>query len=95
MIGYPSKYKGSILPALDFPLFFCKIKFSSVDSISSFIDQACSVKIVDIDSAFGFNIFRLVEESDLELAKQAFGLLLMSNSVNFSFCTRVIHCCVM
>ena len=48
MIGYPSKHKGSILPALDFPLFFCKIKFSSVDSISSFIAQACSVKIVDI-----------------------------------------------
>lgn len=48
MIGYPSKQNGSILPALDFRLFSCKIKFSSVHSISSFIDQACSVKIVDI-----------------------------------------------
>lgn len=48
MIGYPSKHNGSILPALDLPLFSCKIKFSSVHSISSFIYQACSVKIVDI-----------------------------------------------
>ena len=48
MIGCPSNHNGSILPALDFPLFSYKIKFSSVDSISSFIDQACSVKIVDI-----------------------------------------------
>ena len=48
MIGNPSKHNGSFLPALVFPLFSCKIKFSSVHRISSFIDQACSVKIVDI-----------------------------------------------
>ena len=59
MIGYPSKHNGSILPALDFPLFSCNSKFCSVHSISSFIHQACSVKIVDIGESEAILTLRL------------------------------------
>ena len=51
MIGYPSGQDGAVVPAGDYTLFPAKAfplgrgRFIKVISITSFIDQACSVKM--------------------------------------------------